>query len=67
MKEMTIDEFTELTGGLPERDDLERVNCAVAGTLGHSQCGLCEHCGYPRFMPKLKDGKLVCAHVKTDN
>lgn len=59
---MTGQEFTTLTGQPPEQDDLERVNCKQAGTLGHSQCGTCPDCGFPRFIPKLAGRGLLCDH-----
>ncbi len=45
---MTKREFFQRYGRLPERDDLDRVNCPDAGKLGHINCGLCS-CGLPRF------------------
>ena len=60
---MTTEEFTDLTGNAPEQDDLERVNCDIVGSLGHSQCGICEQCGYPRFIPKFDGERLTCSHV----
>jgi hypothetical protein len=47
---MTAEQFTKLTGHAPENDDLERVNCEEVGLYGHSQCGLCGFCGWPRFI-----------------
>ena len=59
---ITADDFEQLTGQAPKQDDLERVNCDEAGNAGHHQCGLCEQCGYPRFIPKFDNDVLVCAH-----
>ncbi len=42
--------FEGATGGPPERDDLDRVNCLEAGNIGHWQCGWCMHHDKPRFM-----------------
>ncbi len=42
--------FTNIVGRPPEQDDLDRANCDVAGTVGHSQCGICPTCGKPRFL-----------------
>lgn len=43
-------EFEELTGRPPENDDLDRVNCDKAGQFRHEMCGICCHCGQPRFV-----------------
>jgi hypothetical protein len=45
---MTEQEFMETVGRLPVNDDLDRVNCPQAGTVGHAFCGRCPH-GLPRF------------------
>lgn len=50
MAEITPEKFKELTGQAPERDDLQRVNCDLAGESGHWQCGLCEEHDKPRFL-----------------
>ena len=54
------DEFESRFGRAPERDDLHRVNCPLAGQLGHWLCGVCVVCGMPRFdcghMAPSKDG-----------
>ena len=47
---MTKKEFKEKTGHEPEQDDLARVNCIEAGTIGHSLCGWCNTHDTPRFM-----------------
>jgi hypothetical protein len=46
---MSAMEFEEFLGSPPENDDLERVNCKEAGTIGHSQCGWCLYHSRPRF------------------
>lgn len=43
-------QFEELFGRAPEQDDLDRVNCGEAGTLGHVSCGICGVHNLPRFM-----------------
>lgn len=48
--EMTSIEFAAAVGSEPKDDDMDRVNCRVAGTIGHSQCGWCWDCNKPRFM-----------------
>ena len=40
---ITEEKFREHVGRPPERDDLERCNCAKAGEPGHFGCGWCEH------------------------
>ncbi len=42
-------EYERRFGSKPEQDDLLRVNCDRAGTLGHSLCGVCEEHKKPRF------------------
>lgn len=49
MKNMTASEFEAMTGRPSENDDLERVNCQHAGTLGHYSCGWCWHCAKPVY------------------
>ena len=39
---MKTKEFLLLTGRLPENDDLERIDCAKAGSDGHIMCGTCK-------------------------
>jgi hypothetical protein len=48
----TIDaaEFRRRTGHEPQQDELERANCPKAGQDMHWLCGLCAHCGRPRFL-----------------
>ncbi len=41
--------FETITGRPPVQDDLERVNCHSAGTIGHDLCGWCNDHGTPRF------------------
>lgn len=52
--EMTSIEFAAAVGSEPTHDDMERVNCRVAGTIGHSHCGWCWKCNKPRF---------ICGHA----
>jgi hypothetical protein len=47
---MTAAEFKAKTGSPPQLDDLDRVNCAQAGKVGHNDCGWCEACDRPKFM-----------------
>lgn len=49
-KDITGPQFKERFGVVPEKDDLERVNCTTIGTVGHQQCGVCEVHSKPRFM-----------------
>ena len=53
--QVTVEEFEEVVGHLPERDDLDRANCNVAGAVGHYLCGWCGDCDLPRF---------ICGHGK---
>jgi hypothetical protein len=59
---MNAEQFEKLTRHAPENDDLERVNCDTPGVLGHDSCGVCERCGWPRFIPNFDGRKLVCHH-----
>lgn len=43
------DEFKKKTGRPPERDDLDRVNCPLTGSIGHWSCGWCGQHDKPRF------------------
>ena len=36
---MNAEEFEAKTGEPPVQDDLERVNCKAAGSIGHWLCG----------------------------
>lgn len=49
MKKITAEEFRKIFGYDPEWDDLERVNCEKAGTIGHMQCGWCPKHNVPRL------------------
>lgn len=62
---MNAEQFKSITGNEPENDDLERANCPEGGKLGHDNCGVCNHCGYPRFIPNFRDRMLVCNHKST--
>jgi len=42
-------EYKEKTGYDPKQDDLERVNCNLAGNIGHYYCGWCLDHNAPRF------------------
>ena len=46
----TREDFIAATGDKPELDDLERVNCLLAGSNGHRQCGWCREHNKPRFV-----------------
>ena len=46
---MTAQEFEARTGYAPAQDDLDRVNCEEAGTVGHLCCGWCEKHDGPMF------------------
>jgi hypothetical protein len=47
---ITAEIFERCVGRAPEIDDLERCNCEMAGTMGHTSCGWCSNCQKPRFM-----------------
>ena len=47
---MTKQEFIDVVGYEPERDDIERVNCSEVGRVGHLMCGTCDEHGKPRFV-----------------
>lgn len=47
---ITAEHFTAATGAAPVQDDLERSNCGLAGTLGHSSCGWDAEFDLPVFM-----------------
>lgn len=47
---MNAQEFEQKVGHAPHDDDLERVNCPVAGIGGHSMCGWCGEHDKPRFV-----------------
>lgn len=46
---MDAAEFERWTGRPPKDDDLERVNCPLAGQLMHWCCGWCDEHGTPVF------------------
>jgi len=46
---MNAKEFKRILGREPEQDDLDRVNCQLAGQTGHSDCGWCKTCNHPNF------------------
>lgn len=46
---MTPEQFQVATGRVPERDELERVNCDKVGEKGHRLCGWCIPCNRPRY------------------
>lgn len=56
-EQITREQFVVMTGREPLRDDLDRVNCQLAGQVGHYFCGLCRECQKPRF---------VCGHYIVD-
>lgn len=43
------DGYRALVGESPSDDDLHRINCESAGTVGHAFCGWCRVCERPRF------------------
>ncbi len=45
----TAEQFEYRYGRPPEHDDLDRINCAIAGDIGHQQCGWCVDCNGPRM------------------
>ena len=49
MKRMTALEFTKNTGKPPVLDQLERVNCKLAGDIMHFHCGWCPEHNRPRY------------------
>jgi hypothetical protein len=46
---ITREQFIAATGREPQNDDLERCNCAYAGTMGHLCCGWNEQRNLPQF------------------
>jgi hypothetical protein len=46
----------QCVGRSPDRDDLERANCRLAGELGHMSCGWCDICRKPRWMCRPHGG-----------
>jgi len=49
MKRITKKKFRAAMGRDPQQDELDRCNCAAAGTVGHWGCGWCEEHNKPRF------------------
>jgi len=47
---MTPEEYEARFGSKPVLDDLQRVNCARPGRIGHMMCGVCEEHDKPRFV-----------------
>jgi hypothetical protein len=47
---INTNEFEKRFGCKAERDDLDRVNCSHAGSVGHYHCGVCSIHNKPRFM-----------------
>lgn len=47
---ITEEQYKERFGAVPTNDDLERVNCNMAGNMGHSSCGYCLVHRKPRFV-----------------
>lgn len=47
---MTPAEFRDRFGHEPTLDDLHRVDCDLAGDVGHMHCGICSDHDKPRFM-----------------
>ena len=47
--EITPEYFEEATGRKPERDDLERCNCPLAGQHLHMSCGWNHQADLPVF------------------
>jgi hypothetical protein len=45
----SAEDYRRKVGAAPEQDDLDRVNCAEVGAVGHVQCGRCPH-DWPRFL-----------------
>ena len=50
MNKITAEYYTQATGHAPKDDDLERSNCAKAGTPGHHNCGWNWSWNLPKFM-----------------
>ena len=47
---VTEKEFEEMHGHAPVQDDLDRINCVVAGEPGHWCCGICAKHNKARFV-----------------
>lgn len=50
MKIFTVREFIQMTGSEPVQDDMNRLNCAMSGKVGHEKCGYCNFNELPKFM-----------------
>lgn len=48
--------YKAMTGSDPIGDQLERVNCPLAG-VRHAYCGVCPECDIPRFICKHPGAK----------
>ena len=46
---MIAEQYRAFTGRWPIQDDLARVNCRIAGEVGHFSCGWCEKHNAPMF------------------
>lgn len=55
---ITKEIFEYYVGRPPENDDLERCNCPLANSWGHTSCGWSKTSNLPRFIvgPMLPDG-----------
>jgi hypothetical protein len=49
MMRVSLSEFIRATGRDPAHDDMERVNCMEAGTIGHLCCGWNAEHNKPQF------------------
>lgn len=54
--------FELLVGRPPQDDDLDRVNCELAGAIGHTMCGLCPTHAQPRFVCGCMSHEWMNAH-----
>ena len=52
---ITFAQFVSATGRHPTQDDMDRVNYANVGEIGHHNCGWCRICNKPRF-------EVSCGH-----
>jgi hypothetical protein len=52
---MTTGQYMGYVGAPPEDDDLERVNCPLAGQVGHQGCGWNKRANLPAFMSFITD------------
>jgi hypothetical protein len=58
---ITVAKFIQTTGREPENDDMERVNCAVAGSVGHFFCGWDHRADRPVFET---GGRHICGELE---